>query len=426
MLANIYLFGELGNGYTQYIDDYTKPLFLDFAKQVKAKTQLLIHREDNAVYYAYIRRLSNGSSSDKYIGMCYVVSGRLIKDYQGLFNIFECAITTLVTNGVILEFTDNGEIISTIDKFYKCKAEFKQIADYLQLQLDSLDTNLVVDLPTLDYSVNTKETKVYNLKDNNKGEIEKAIGVYSYVFVMKDNNYNTDSLRSYSNLLKEKKKKIASLESDNRTLLNECVRLERAQKRFKTVAWLSVILAIIMISLIMVINTSNERGRLIAKQGTEIRDLNDWIDNLEKDSIQTHNKLNDTQYNLHLANNTIVQQNESITFCQNRINVLRDDLDREVENGREKDRKISNLNYSLSIKEASIKKLENQLQSASNTKIDVSKLQVKLYEPGKGWLYSTPSSMWYISGIDKKARNFDVDIHYDGKVVKTQKMEIKR
>ena len=34
MLASVYLFGELGAGYTQYLDDYTRHIFKEFAKKI--------------------------------------------------------------------------------------------------------------------------------------------------------------------------------------------------------------------------------------------------------------------------------------------------------------------------------------------------------------------------------------------------------
>lgn len=240
MLASVYLFGELGAGYTQYLDDYTREMFKKCAKQTRTGTQLLIHREENTVYYIYIRKLIGG----KYIGMCYVVSGLMITAYKQLFEIFERTVDTIVTRGVILEFTDDGKITSSLDKLHLCKAEFAQIADYLKMQFEHIVDSHIEPLPPIDYSINTQESKTYNLSDG-LSEVKNTIGLYSYVYILKGKDYETESLKSYSNILRTHHEKIKNLEKKNTEYHNRAIKAENAQRNTKWVAILALIAVVL-------------------------------------------------------------------------------------------------------------------------------------------------------------------------------------
>lgn len=235
MLASVYLFGELGAGYTQYLDDYTRDIFKEFAKKAKADTQLLIHREDNTVYYVYIRRLHG----NKYIGMCYVVSGVIITAYKQIFDIFERTLDTIVTRGVILEFTEDGRITSSLEKLHLCKAEFAQTADYLKMQFEHIEDSFIEELPPIDYAIKTNESKTYNVASDSN-EIKNAIGLYSYVYIHKTEGYESETVKSYVNILKTQYNKVKQLEEQNSKNYKRALKAESAQRNTKWVAILSI------------------------------------------------------------------------------------------------------------------------------------------------------------------------------------------
>ena len=116
MNSTVYLFGVLGGGYTQYPDDYSREIFSEFEKNIKSPAQLMIHRSDAIIYYGYLRKLSE---QGKYIGIAFVFNGAMCADYQSLCKLCEENFTNWVVSGDILEFTDNGDITSKIDKLYK-------------------------------------------------------------------------------------------------------------------------------------------------------------------------------------------------------------------------------------------------------------------------------------------------------------------
>lgn len=239
MLSSVYLFGELGNGYTQYLDDHTESVFKNFASRTKAGTRLLVHRDGWLVYYAYIRRLD----SQKYIGMCYVVSGKLIVDYEKLFSIFEDAISVMAVRGRILEFSQDGTITSSLDKLYQCKSEFAQVSEYLRTQFECIDSEKIMELPPRDFSINTQESKTYTVKEC-PSEIYKALKIYPYIYIVKNEDYDSDNVKSYASILSRNKKRIKDLENGKRKLQVEVSKLKRQQRN---TTWVSVLLIVAVV-----------------------------------------------------------------------------------------------------------------------------------------------------------------------------------
>ena len=55
--SSIYIFGSFDNGYTQYPDNYAKEIYQNFFAQARSKSQIVIHRDKELMYYGYIRQL---------------------------------------------------------------------------------------------------------------------------------------------------------------------------------------------------------------------------------------------------------------------------------------------------------------------------------------------------------------------------------
>lgn len=242
MLSEVYLFGELGGGYTQFPDDYTTNIFSTFANHARYKAQMLIHRNDNTVYYSYIRRLP----SKKYFGMCVVVSGCLISDYKKLFSIFEDSVSFLLSRGVLLEMSDKGNVVSSVKSLYQHKAEVYWITDYIKSQLLVVEKDKIVPLPPDDFSINVNESKSYSI-DTNEKELAKVIGVYPNVYLYKDTDIDSQAVRSFANILKKKQSEIDSLKKSNKELLARNNQLLNKQRNTKIVALLGVLVAIMSV-----------------------------------------------------------------------------------------------------------------------------------------------------------------------------------
>ena len=197
MNSRIYLFGQLGNGYTQYPTDYTQAYFQDFERNARAKTAICVQREGDLMLYQYLRRLSDKKTTQgEYIGIALVYNGVLLTDMEPLFHICEDAITNMVVNGKILEFTEDGGITSNLEKLYQADAEFTRIAEYLSAQLNALSA-LFEKLPPSNYALGKDQSKSFSIGDDMASIIE-ATRNYAKVYVLKDADYNSASLSSFS------------------------------------------------------------------------------------------------------------------------------------------------------------------------------------------------------------------------------------
>lgn len=284
MNHSVYVFGELGNGYTQYPDDYTKDFFKKLQKQTQAQTQLAIHRDGELMYYAYTRKLSESSSNNQYIGMCCVFNGVYTDKYKELFDVCEKAVTSLVVNGDLLEFTNSGEITSKVDKLYKAESHFKTFSEYLSLQI-GVAFAAVQKLPPINYAISTEDVKRLKV-DDSPSDISNAIRDYSTVIVSKNDGYNSASLTSYAGKLKTLNVEISSLKSQISSLKDINSKLEKEKKRTKLVTWLIIILVAIAFGLYLMWLQNTDQQKMISDLNDEVQMYDGWVERLQKDSVQ--------------------------------------------------------------------------------------------------------------------------------------------
>lgn len=287
MNSRIYLFGQLGNGYTQYPTDYTQAYFQEFERNAKAKTAICVRREGDLMLYQYLRRLSDKKAAQGgYIGITIVYNGVLLTDIEPLFHICEDAITNMVVNGKILEFTEDGGITSNINQLYQADAEFTRISEYLSAQLNTVSA-LFEKLPPSNYALGKDQSKSFSIGDDMASIIE-ATRNYAKVYVLKDADYNSASLSSFS-------AKLHTLNQAKETALQkvkkqqeEITSLKRKQKNMTLVLILILIISCGGIGILFYVsNTNNQIRRL---QGDK-RDLQTIVDEnkqtmlLQRDSI---------------------------------------------------------------------------------------------------------------------------------------------
>lgn len=105
--SSVYFFGELYSGYMQYPEDSSSYILGKIISNCKAQTQLVIRRDENLIYYCYIRKLLN----NKYVGVSIVINGFYSKNVTKLFPLFENTIEKLATQGSIIRFSNEGNII---------------------------------------------------------------------------------------------------------------------------------------------------------------------------------------------------------------------------------------------------------------------------------------------------------------------------
>lgn len=359
MNSTVYLFGVLGGGYTQYPDDYSREIFSEFEKNIKSPAQLMIHRSDAIIYYGYLRKLSE---QGKYIGIAFVFNGAMCADYQSLCKLCEENFTNWVVSGDILEFTDNGDITSQIDKLYKTATEFKRISESLSTQIES--SNLPFHkLPPVNYAISSNVVKKFNLNDDNE-TINEALKDYSNIYIYSDSTSVT--LTGYSD-------KLRSLNQENIRLRDENVKVLREKKRTTIVTILSIVVAIGIIIIIGFANRSSEQGHKIELLERDKKSLNEHIRALAKDSVRFEKELSDTKDELNYQKRSAAQlkvdkdelEDELATANEN-IEAYKQTIDQQKKQLDEKEQAIANLRGQL----------RNQAYSSTPFQINITKIEV--------------------------------------------------
>ena len=178
MTISVYVFGSLRNGYTQYPDDYAKKIYLNFYEKSTATSQIAIHRDNNLMYYGYIRKLDVDS---QYIGFCVLLNGIMFSNVGRLFPIFENAVADLVARGEILHFNNRGGITSSINNLNEKQQEVVRIVSIIQNQISDIESN-TRKLPPINYGISNKESKTFSESDKNE-DIVNASCKYGYTSV---------------------------------------------------------------------------------------------------------------------------------------------------------------------------------------------------------------------------------------------------
>ena len=191
----VYIFGQFNIGYSQYPDDYTKSIFQTFSLNAKSATQIAIHRDGGLMYYGYIRKLEQGH----YIGFCIVLNGLMVTKFDGLFSLYENVISTLVTNGQLIQFNQQGSIVVNVDRLYMKRDEIDFLTDTLRAGFYNLK-NTFKQLPAVSYGISNDSFQSFSLEDN-QADIIKASHTSGYTYIFKSKDFNTTQLNTYMGVL---------------------------------------------------------------------------------------------------------------------------------------------------------------------------------------------------------------------------------
>lgn len=236
MNASVYLFGELSSGYSQYPDDYASSIFRKFAANAKSITQIAIHRDGNLVYYGYIRKLQQ----NKYIGLCVVLNGLLLKRIDGLFSLFENTISNLANKGMLIHFNEQGELVTNVERLYLNREEIELLTELLRAGFKGLES-IMIPLPAVNYGIAKDSCKNF-VVDDNLDEIIKSSYSNGYTYIYKSKGYNTTQLNSAIGVLNKLYKEKQELRKRLESLEKEHAKTLKQKKQFKYVIILFVIL----------------------------------------------------------------------------------------------------------------------------------------------------------------------------------------
>lgn len=251
--STVYIFGALGDGYVQYPDDYAKAIFQTFSRKMLYKSQLIIHRKGDLMYYGYIRQLDAPS---QYIGFCVLLNGVMWPNPTPLFVAFENVVTCAAVSGDILALNEQGELIASVKNLLDNRLGVYQLSKVIKKEINAIESSLK-GLPPVDYSVSNAETKVFSVEDPLE-DIVTASCKYAYTLIVKDKNCDTTSLRGYKDVIARLDKKNQRLESDYEQLNKQYEVLKKQKNQYKKVVVLFLVVILCAIGLYFTRDALNE------------------------------------------------------------------------------------------------------------------------------------------------------------------------
>ena len=287
MNFSIYIFGSETNNsskpYSQYPLDYAEGIFKKYETYLENDSLLVVHRNEVAVYHIYYKHVQGG-----YIGMCVLLNSLWIYDINRLKEVFEKAFSEILEKGVFLSINRQGNVVSQTSKISESnKVHIEDISDKIRYYIEKLE-NYSAQLPPQNVSVGKEY--VHKLSNNASNSSWKdAFNTYRNIVSSYGSSENSTNLllRKLSEFTKERDE----YERKSIELQKECLRIERQKKQIKNI----VILIFVLIGC-----------------GIGIFFLND--------------SLNITQSQLEDANCKIIEQDNTITGQQTRIEELKDSV----------------------------------------------------------------------------------------------------
>lgn len=234
----IYVFGEFSSGYTQYPNDIQHEVFQQIITEAKADTQVVIHRDDNLMYYCYLRKFSE----NKCIGFCVLLSGTYVEQVFSTFGIFEKQIENIAYRGNILHLDSEGNLTSSLRQLYEQPEEINLITDEITRLFQKL-ADKKNNLPPSDYSVASQSAVTFSLEDESDDVLYSSY-TFGYTYILKEDDYNTEKMNAYRSTLKRHNKDKEELNSKCKDLL-EALANERSRRRNLT--WVGILSIVVIV-----------------------------------------------------------------------------------------------------------------------------------------------------------------------------------
>lgn len=212
MNTEAYIFGELSSGYIQYPEDNSSEVLKEIYSDCKAATQIVTHRDNNIMYYCYIRKFDNS----KYMGFCVAINGYYLSRVSKLFSLFENEVAQMVKQGSFIHFTKDGTLTASVLNLNNKEEEAIILLENLRREFDALD-HLKKKLPPVNYAVAKKSKKCFKVSDEEQNIISASY-TFGYTFIYKDKDYNAVAIDSYQGVLSTLNEANTKLIKENKNL----------------------------------------------------------------------------------------------------------------------------------------------------------------------------------------------------------------
>lgn len=285
MNCSVYIFGELASGYTQYPEDSSSQALKTLYRHCKAPTQIVIHRDGSLMLYCYIRKLDN----DKYIGLCIAVNGYYLSKIDVLFSLFENIMEKIASQGVIIHFSENGTLTTSIGTLRSEEEELESLTENLRIGFEGL-RKISKPLPRTDYGIAKDSIKEHCISDGVQ-DIIRASYTYGFTYIYKDENYDTVRINSYKGILSRLSGENKVLKEKNLELQKENKKVLHQKKQYRYVMALMILILFCGVGLYF-LNSNLENTKANLEQA------NVTINNKENDIATLNNNVKNLRNNL--------------------------------------------------------------------------------------------------------------------------------
>lgn len=292
MNCNVYIFGELSSGYTQYPEDSSSYVLKKIYPLCKAPTQIAIHRDTNMMYYCYVRKL-NGN---KYLGLCIAVNGYYISRVDELFSLFENTIEKIAQQGSFINFAKDGTLTTSTTVLKQEEEEIDTLSENLRRGFESIGSSTNT-LPQVDYTVAKDSVKEFNALDD-KRDIVRASYTYGYTLIYKDKDFNTVRVNSYRSILSQLNEENNNLRKRNEELKEQNTKILRQKKQFRNVVFLILAIIACGIGLLSLNNHLDITKKELADANHTISIKNDTIKRRDYQIVHLHQDVHNLNQNL--------------------------------------------------------------------------------------------------------------------------------
>ncbi len=247
-MATVYFFGT---GIAPSQEDYTKDIFRSFLAKARNECQICVHRRDNYLHYAYIRRIDDGT----YFGICIVLD-EIYNDVVRMFTIFDNLFTEIVAGGEMLTAVKKNVIRFAITNFAQESVARNEYAQQLNKKL-ALSSHTTTVLPPVDFSIAKDNCIELSIEHNTKQDIIDATKRYVNLYVVK-RYAEIAKITSFFKTIEGKDYKIETLTSDlqstKKQLTDAQRRLSGAKRKTRNTAIIAIMSIIIVIAGVVIYN----------------------------------------------------------------------------------------------------------------------------------------------------------------------------
>lgn len=288
MNFNFYIFGNSGEHYNQYPQDYTADMIMPLCENL-AGSRAVIYRHMDLMHYVFVESLDNG----RYFGLCLIFNKVRARYPKNLIDYMRGVIENhALKNRKILEYTDAGDIIFVKPQLCQDVKAYDYLKSIINATLDGKNNFGIEELKTIYDGVD--KTGYVDFKETGNA-IVKLTDEYNRVVIEDSEGIEKNHTHRVIASLKEE---LAARDTAIADLNNDISALEKQKKQYRKVMFLLGVLVCCCGGLYFLYDSLN----------------------------QTERKLRDTAYELAVANDTIESNRLDIARLNARVSSLSSSL----------------------------------------------------------------------------------------------------